>query len=354
MLPIPISPVTRAAAPAAQRASGHEVGGQLGAEVEGRPAGRLVHRRFDGQVGGAGAERAAQEPGGAVAGRGQRGRHADVDDGHRRAGRPGQHVDGRAAGDEVGHHLGGDLLRPRGHALGHHAVIGGEDHDGRRRRHRRRAHPGDPGQLHAQRPPAVPTPPGASSAGPGGPAPRPWRPRRAVAPPPPPARRTLRHAERYRPSGPVRSGAAFLRCPRPIRRNAEGAAWPPASIVVHPPGQKNAGGQVGGRAGWIVPVTSPRVRRPPSAAGAVAEIVTVSPSSRKVRVEPSASVRGSAPFQESSMQRAPLVGCRARHRPRGVEVAGAEGGAVDRQVGQHLVGRPVRGWRTGDGTPPRR
>ena len=56
-----------------------------------------------------------------------------------------------------------------------------------------------------------------------------------------------------------------------------------------------------GVAGWIVPVTSPRLTRPPSAAGAVAEIVTVSPSSRKVRVDPSGRVRGSVPFQDSSI-----------------------------------------------------
>src|SRR5438270_1797773 len=50
-----------------------------------------------------------------------------------------------------------------------------------------------------------------------------------------------------------------------------------------------------------MPVTSPRLSRPPPAAGAVAEIATVSPSSRNDRVEPSASVSGSAPFQVSSM-----------------------------------------------------
>ena len=55
-----------------------------------------------------------------------------------------------------------------------------------------------------------------------------------------------------------------------------------------------------GRAGSTRPVTSPKPIRPPPAPGAVAVIVTTSPSSRNVRVEPSASVSGSAPFQVSS------------------------------------------------------
>src|SRR5690606_29127597 len=43
------------------------------------------------------------------------------------------------------------------------------------------------------------------------------------------------------------------------------------------------------RAGWMVPVTSASVIRSPSAPGAVASIVTVSPSARKVRSSPPAS-----------------------------------------------------------------
>ena len=47
-------------------------------------------------------------------------------------------------------------------------------------------------------------------------------------------------------------------------------------------------------------MTSPRPMVVPSGPGAVAVMVTVSPSSRKVRVPPSASVTGSAPPQVSS------------------------------------------------------
>ena len=53
-------------------------------------------------------------------------------------------------------------------------------------------------------------------------------------------------------------------------------------------------------AGWMWPVTSPKPILVPSAAGAVALIVTSSPSSRKLRTDPSASVSGSAPPQLSS------------------------------------------------------
>ena len=51
-----------------------------------------------------------------------------------------------------------------------------------------------------------------------------------------------------------------------------------------------------------MPATSPSERRPPSAAGAVADTVTVSPFSRNERFEPSAKARGSAPFQVSSIK----------------------------------------------------
>jgi long-chain acyl-CoA synthetase len=53
-------------------------------------------------------------------------------------------------------------------------------------------------------------------------------------------------------------------------------------------------------AGRTRPVTSPKPRRPPSAAGAVAEIVTSSPSSKNDRIDPSGSLRGSVPPQLSS------------------------------------------------------
>ena len=111
----------------------------------------------------------------------EHGRHPDVDHQHPRPGLAGQHVDGRAARAEVGHHLGRDLLRPGRHALGHHAVVTGEDRDGGRRGERWRTGAGDAAQLRAQglqaararRPawsgggPARPRPPTAArSAGP--------------------------------------------------------------------------------------------------------------------------------------------------------------------------------------------
>src|SRR5215475_987625 len=50
-------------------------------------------------------------------------------------------------------------------------------------------------------------------------------------------------------------------------------------------------------AAWIVPVTSPKPIRTPSIPGAVARIEMVSPSWRNDRVDPSANITGSAPFQ---------------------------------------------------------
>src|SRR6185312_9198584 len=52
---------------------------------------------------------------------------------------------------------------------------------------------------------------------------------------------------------------------------------------------------------WIVPVTAPKPIRVPPWPGAVAVSTTVSPSARKVRVEPSARCSGSVPFQVSSI-----------------------------------------------------
>ena len=65
------------------------------------------------------------------------------------------------------------------------------------------------------------------------------------------------------------------------------------------PAQVPAGNQTG-RAGSTTPVTSPSAIVVPSGPAAVAAMVTVSPSSRKVRVEPSASLTGSVPPQVSS------------------------------------------------------
>ena len=50
----------------------------------------------------------------------------DVDHLHRRTDLAGDDVDGGAAGDEVGHHLRGDVLRPPRHARDGHAVVGRE------------------------------------------------------------------------------------------------------------------------------------------------------------------------------------------------------------------------------------
>ena len=70
---------------------------------------------------------------------------------HRRTLHPGQHVDGGPAGDEVGDHLPGDLLRPRRDPLGDHPVIAREDGDRRGPRQRRGLGPGDGGELHTER-----------------------------------------------------------------------------------------------------------------------------------------------------------------------------------------------------------
>src|SRR5581483_7577158 len=117
------------------------------------------------------------------------------------------------------------------------------------------------------------------------------------------------HAERLQPP----KGAPGLRQPvlpgpglghgrgveRPDRRcrPLEGPRHGP-----HPTGRPTGVSDHGQRAGWILPVTSPRLRTPPPTAGAVADSVTVSPSSRNDRVAPSGSVSGSAPFQLSSIR----------------------------------------------------
>ena len=62
----------------------------------------------------------------------------------------GDRVDDRGGREEVRHHLGGDLLRPRGDALGVHAVVPGEHGDRGGLGQRRRALPRDPGQPDRQ------------------------------------------------------------------------------------------------------------------------------------------------------------------------------------------------------------
>jgi len=76
--------------------------------------------------------------------------HTDIDDDDSGSDLSGDDVDGRPAGEEVRHHLSGDLGRPGRDALDEHAVIAGEDHDGRRLRDRWRAPAGDPRQTLAQ------------------------------------------------------------------------------------------------------------------------------------------------------------------------------------------------------------
>ena len=125
----------------------HELGGHLGADVErGRGLGDR-HGRSGRQVVGPGRDLAAGEAGPRL----ERRRHPDVDDQHPRPGLAGQHVDGRAAGAEVGDHLGRDLLRPRRDPLGHDAVVAGEDRDRGRGGERWRARAGDAAQLRAER-----------------------------------------------------------------------------------------------------------------------------------------------------------------------------------------------------------
>jgi hypothetical protein len=102
----------------------------------------------------AGERRAAAEVRGAVGHpprhqprrRVERAGHTDVDHAHLRADPAGEGVHHRAAGQEVGDHLCGHLLRPRGDALRVHPVVGGEDGHRGRLGQRRRAGPGDPGQ----------------------------------------------------------------------------------------------------------------------------------------------------------------------------------------------------------------
>jgi hypothetical protein len=77
---------------------------------------------------------------------GERGGNPDIDHEHGRGVLPSQRIDGGATLDEVGHHLGGHLLRPRRDTLRMDAVVGGEHRDGSRFRDRRRTGAGDPGQ----------------------------------------------------------------------------------------------------------------------------------------------------------------------------------------------------------------
>ena len=101
-----------------------------------------AHRRPGGHVGRPWPDLSGQQPGG---GR-EAGGDADVDDADLRSNLRGKGIDDRAGGEEVRHHLGGDLLRPRRDALSMHAVIAGEDGDHRGLGNRRRALARQPGQ----------------------------------------------------------------------------------------------------------------------------------------------------------------------------------------------------------------
>ncbi len=85
---------------------------------------------------------------------GQQARHlaqvggdAYVDHDNLSPGLGGECINDRAASQEVGHHLAGDLLRPGRDPLRVDAVITGEHRDGGRLGQRRRAPAGQPGQL---------------------------------------------------------------------------------------------------------------------------------------------------------------------------------------------------------------
>src|SRR6478752_725674 len=71
-------------------------------------------------------------------------------------------------------------------------------------------------------------------------------------------------------------------------------------ILAVPAPRLPRGPDSGQRAGSTVPVTSPR-RKNPVGVGAVAVMVTVSPSDRNALDEPSAKVTGSVPLRVSSM-----------------------------------------------------
>ena len=130
VFPMPISPPTRRSAPPRD-----QLGGQFGAHQE--PASdRLVarHRRSSTARFAVPAAHVAIVAG--VVMGGQRGRHADIDDGDARPGLAREHVDRRAAGAEVGDHLGRHLLAGQGVTpSATHPVVAGEHRDSRRQRH---------------------------------------------------------------------------------------------------------------------------------------------------------------------------------------------------------------------------
>ena len=91
----------------------------------------------------------------------------------------------------------------------------------------------------------------------------------------------------------------------------------------------------------IVPVASPKPIRGRSPPPHQPRSVTVSPSSRNVRVEPSASVSGSAPAPRQLDEAAPLAAVGPHTVPEPNRSPAPVDGAVDRQVGELLGERPV-------------
>lgn len=92
------------------------------------------HRGLFGEVARAGAD-GVHQIAGVVAGAGAGERRdlagdAGVDHLEDQAVGAGKGIDGRAAAEEVEHHLHGDFLREGGHAGARHAVVAGEDDDG--------------------------------------------------------------------------------------------------------------------------------------------------------------------------------------------------------------------------------
>ena len=128
---MPISPVSSALLPAATRSRAVSMPTSMAAQrpPRGSARGPVVMSAVPG------ADLARQQAGGG----GQFAGHADVDDADLGADLVGEGVADRAAAEEVGDHLAGDLLRPGGDALGVHAVVAGEDRDGGGLRDRRRA-----------------------------------------------------------------------------------------------------------------------------------------------------------------------------------------------------------------------
>ncbi|GAB3957753.1 hypothetical protein GCM10028832_15230 [Streptomyces sparsus] len=120
-----------------------EVAGGLDAHLDGSQRLLAGQRGSGGEVGGPGPDLARHQAWRAR----QFAGHSDVHHAHLGAHLVGEGVADRAAAEEVGDHLGGDLLGPRRDPLGVHAVVAGEDRHRGGLRQRRRALPGQPAQL---------------------------------------------------------------------------------------------------------------------------------------------------------------------------------------------------------------